>query len=196
MVLCNSRNCRAAYSTSTLFWKWRPERGFQCREHVKIGWARSKAHTRWDSDGSDWITRPTAKAILLCYTLSYYHGLSWDLLQPWSCITRLSPIPCIEKPHSRDVTSKTMLRWSRLCDNSLHRRTLCFTRIVFQLEWVHATANASMSAATMSKNSARCIIHNAMMCFFSFLTKFSCERGGGEWRSLVSERRSYVRTQK
>ncbi|GFX49225.1 hypothetical protein TNCV_293901 [Trichonephila clavipes] len=31
---------------------------------------------------------------------------------------------------SRIVTSKTMLRWGRLCDNSLHRRAPCFTRVV------------------------------------------------------------------
>lgn len=68
---------------------------------------------------------------------------------------------------SQDFTYKTMLRWSRLCDNFLrHHREPSFTREV-PSNWLQATINVSMSVMTMSKNSARSIIHDAMMYCFS-----------------------------
>lgn len=38
-------------------------------------------------------------------------------------------VPCI-----KNRTSKTILRWSRLCDNFLHHSVLSFTKMVFQLD--------------------------------------------------------------
>lgn len=61
------------------------------------------------------------------------------------------------KPHSRDVNSKRMLRWSRLYDHFLNRRKLNFTKVAY-LNSLHAITNVSMSTVYENMLSVCCIM--------------------------------------
>lgn len=88
--------------------------------------------------------------------------------------------------HSWDVTSKTTLRWRRLCDNSLHCRTLEFYQSEVSLNWLHIIINVSLPVVTMLENSERCIIHYVIEYFlFLFGNKVLMWK---KWQNLASKR--------
>lgn len=67
-------------------------------------------------------------------TQDQIHHFGWERLDHPAYSPDLAPsdfhlFPAL-KAHSQDVTSKTMLRWSRMCDNFLHCRAQSFTRVV------------------------------------------------------------------